>query len=164
MATPPPGPRLNVDNEPIDFGEHVLHGLTLESNWGVLSAILSVAMRSEDHEASTGEHFAEAWDSIMLNVVRDFVNVRPAGSAPPPISDELLAYSLLGAYRFARMRVTWDEKYEVSDVMRAHLFVFLALIAGISGEVDIYSRVARYEEKIKELASGKRVLPPALEI
>ncbi len=163
-ATPPPGPRVSADNVPVDLGEHVLRGLVLQSDWGTLSAMLSVAIRSEDHEASTAEHFAQAWDSIMRNVVRDFESVRPSGAGEPPISDELLAYSLLGAYRFARSRTTWDEKYESADLLRAHLFVFLALIAAISGEVDIYSKVARYEKAIQELVAGARTLPVPLEI
>jgi AcrR family transcriptional regulator len=164
VATPPPGPHTSGEGACTDLGEHVLHGLVLDSRWGQLSAILSVAMRSEGQRQPAMHQFSDAWQQIIDNVVRDFESVRGAESEPPPISDELLAYSLLGAHRYASVRATWDEDFRSADLLRAHLFVFLSLIAAISGEVDIYSRVARYEDLIQRLTAGKAELPPALEI
>jgi AcrR family transcriptional regulator len=163
-ATPPPGPRVDRTG-PWATLELTCCMVWLWTRAGANSARCSRSpMRSEGIEPRTFEDFVDAWGKITENVVRDFVNSRGTESSPSGVHDELLAYGLLGAYRYATVRASWDEKYESADLLRAHLFVFLCLLAGIAGEIDTYCRVARYEELIRELTAGKPALPTALEI
>lgn len=149
--------------EPHDFGERVLRGLAGGTDWHRLSVALQQAIRSEEPlERETSRRLAEVWDAIIVNIMRDFDEVRPPGSPPSPIKDELLAYSLVGAPRAAYMRASWDDKFKASDLMRAHLFVFFAVMAAVGGEVDIQSRVAGYEPLIQQLTAGMQGPPLAL--
>jgi len=163
-ATPLPiGPVDLQAEEPHDFGERVLRGLVGDSRWHKLGATLAGAIRSETpQDGETMQRLAEVWDAIIINILRDFERVRKPGSSPSPVPDELLAYSLIGAHRNARLRASWDDKFQVADLLRAHLFVFLAVLAAVGGEVDIRSRVAGYEGLIRELTTDVTGLPPAL--
>ena len=164
-ATPLPVADAHPEEvEARDPVENVLRGLTGDLPWHQLSSVLSVAIRSEGlQDKQAQRRLAETWDAIIVNIVRDFDTVRPSRSELPTVLDDLLAYSLIGAHRTTSMRASWDEKFKSADLLRAHLFVFLAVLAAVSGEVDIYSRVARYEPLIQELTE-KRELAPALEI
>jgi DNA-binding transcriptional MerR regulator len=163
-ATPLPlGAEESRQLEPHDFGERVLQGLAGGTDWHKLSVALQQAIRSEEPlERETSQRLAEVWDAIIVNIVRDFDEVRPPDSPPSPIKDELLAYSLVGAPRAAYMRASWDDKFEAADLLRAHLFVFFAVMAAVSGEGDIYSRVAGYEPLIQQLTAGMQGPPLAL--
>ncbi len=149
--------------EPHDFGERVARGLAGDTDWHKLGAALQQAIRSEEPlERETSQRLAEVWDAIIVNILRDFDEVRQPGSPASPVRDELVAYSLIGAHRAASMRASWDDRFEAADLLRAHLFVFLAVMAAVSGEADIHSKVAGYEPLIQELTAGMRRLPPAL--
>jgi hypothetical protein len=52
------------------------------------------------------------------------------------------------------MRASWDDKFKAADLLRAHLFVFFAVMAAVGGEVDIRSRVAGYEPLIQAGTQG----------
>lgn len=148
-----------------DPAVNVLRGLTSDLVWHRLSAVLAGAIRSEGLQDRPAQYnLAGTWDAIIVNILRDFRGVREAGFVPSDVPDELLAYSMIGAHRAASVRAAWDEKFKSADLLRAHLFVFLAMLAAVSGEVDIYSRVAKYEDLIQELTADNPVLPPALEI
>ena len=45
-------------------------------------------------------------------------SVRKPGSLPLPVSEELLAYSMIGAHRSATMRATWDDKFKAEDLVK----------------------------------------------
>lgn len=164
-ATPLPigSIRQNGAGRPGDPGENVLRGLTSDMPWLHLSTALSEAIRTEGpHDREIKSRLAEAWDAIIVNILRDFDGLRKSEPPRSSASDELLAYSLIGAHRTASLRASWDDKFNAADLLRTHLFVFLALTAAVSGEVDIYSRVARYDGFIRELTAEMAVLPPAL--
>ncbi len=158
----PADPAGRAPGDPV---ENVLRGLTSDLRWHRLSAVLAGAIRSEEQQdPETLHRLAETWDAIIVNPLRDVRAARAAGSTMPAVRDELLVYSLYGAHRSTSMRASWDDKFSSADLLRAHLFVFLALMAALGGEVDIDSRVARYEPLIKELTAGSDALPPALEV
>lgn len=148
----------------LDLGEKALRGLTEHSRWHQLSAALQQAIRVDGPlDADTARKLAEVWDALIMNIVRDFENVRGAGgSKDPPIPDELLAYALIGAHRTPRARASWDEKFSAAELIRAHLFVIYAVMAAVAGEADVRSKVAAYEQRIQELTARSPVLPPAL--
>jgi AcrR family transcriptional regulator len=148
-----------------DLSEKVLHGLTGDTVWHRLSAVLSGAIRSEGlQDRQAQNRLAETWDTLIVDILRDLRNVRGEDFVPGEVADELLAYSMIGAHQAARVRAAWDDKFKSADLLRAHLFLFMAMMAAVGGEVDIYSRVAKYEDLIQELTADNPVLPPALEI
>jgi len=93
----------------------------------------------------------------------DLAAMRPPESPAAPVPDELLAYSLLGAQDNSHMRASWDDKYTRTDLLRTHLWLYLAIQAGMSGEVDINARLARYEDLIQAVATRGSDAPSALE-
>ena len=60
---------------------------------------------------------------------------------------------MLGAYDNTQLRASWDDKYDGADLLRTHLWLYLAVRAALDGRVDIDSEVKRYEELIQEAAS-----------
>jgi DNA-binding transcriptional MerR regulator len=162
-ATPLPIGVDEAGEDPHDFGERVARGLASDTNWHKLGAALQQAIRSEEPlEWETSQRIAEAWDAIIVNIKRDFDAVRPPGHSPTSVRDDLLAYSLIGAHRSASVRASWDDRFTATDLLRAHLFVFFAVMAAVGGEVDVKSRVDGYEGLIQELTAGMDRLPPAL--
>ena len=113
-ATPMPPAGVDAgemaDRDPV---ENVLRGLTGDWPWHQLSAVLSTAIRSEGlQDPAAQSRLAETWDAIIVNPVRDLESVRGPQSEPPPVLDELLAYSLIGAHRTASMRASWDDEVQ----------------------------------------------------
>ena len=154
-------PQGFVDNS--EIGENVVRGLSSDSRWTHLSGALTEAIRAESPlPPETARHVAQVWDAIIINVLRDFQRARGPGVAPPPVSEELLAYSMFGAYRSTTMRASWDDTYSAEDLMRAQLFLFFALIAAVSGEVDLRPRLEKYGPTLGEAAAKVPGIPPAL--
>jgi len=154
-------PRDVVDDS--EIGENVVRGLSSDSRWVHLSSALTEAVRAEGTLPSdTAHRLAQVWDEIIINVLRDFERVRKPDAPPLPVSEELLAYSMFGAYRSTTMRASWDDKFTAEDLMRAQLFVFFALIAAVSGEVDLTPRIERYADRLREAAAKFDGAPPAL--
>jgi hypothetical protein len=105
---------------------------------------------------------AQVWDAIIINVLRDFARGRKPDAPPAPVSEELLAYSLFGAYRSTTMRASWDDRYSAEDLMNAELFLFFAILAAVSGEVDLRPHMEKYAPALREAASRIPGIPPAL--
>ncbi len=154
-------PRDVVDES--EIGENVVRGLSSDGRWVHLSSALTEAVRTEGTlPPDTAHRLAQVWDAIIINVLRDFERVRKPGAPPLPVSEELLAYSMFGAYRSSTMRASWDDKFTAEDLMRAQLFLFFAIIAAVSGEVDLAPRVEKYAERLREAAAKFDGVPPAL--
>ncbi|MHB1345594.1 MAG: TetR family transcriptional regulator [Thermoleophilia bacterium] len=120
-----------------------------------------------------GEAREAAQDSlrgIIENIQADLVNFRGEGEngpkgegeGGPPIPDELVAYSLLGALEISGMRASWDDRYSRRDVMWTHLHIYLALKALLSGRLDISEETARYAGEVERLAALPPPVPPAV--
>ena len=85
------------------------------------------------------------------------------GDGGPPISDELMAYSLFGAAEQTTMRARWDDEFDQREVMLAHLFVYLAVEAAYEGTRDAAARLEEYRDLIDRLiAEGPPVPRDAL--
>jgi hypothetical protein len=56
-----------------------------------------------------------------------------------------------------------DKKYSRRDLLRTHLWLFLAVQAARRGEIDIDARMKRYDELIDRLSKDTPPLPPILE-
>jgi len=160
---------LPLDGAPQDIvddseiGENVVRGLSSDSRWTHLSGALTEAIRAESPLPSeTARHVAQVWDAIIINVLRDFERARKPGVPPPPVSEALLAYSMFGAYRSTTMRASWDDSFSAEDLMRAQLFLFFALVAAVSGEVDLRPYMDKYGPALHEAAEKVPGIPPAL--
>jgi AcrR family transcriptional regulator len=148
-----------------DLGERLLWRLIADhraNEFGsdVLSRIGAEAGNGKTDKLKLAE---QAWAGVVRQIMSDFASVRAPGSAPPVISLELLSYSFLGAHHNASMRASWDEQFSRADLLRVHLWLWLAVLAAMSGEVDIDSRMARYEDLIQEVAAREPETPPAME-
>ena len=73
--------------------------------------------------------------------------------------DELVAFSLLGAMDGTQMRASWDDKYTRVDLLRTHLWLYVAIWAAMSGEVDMRAKMQRYEDLIRNLATREAGYP-----
>lgn len=147
-----------------DYGEKLL--------WRVLAdfrangfgyEVLQLVKSRDGDEKELVQLVERAWEEVIAVIIADFLEARPDDLPPPPISLELLAYSLIGAQHNACLRASWDDTYSRADLIRVHLWLYLAVLAAISGKIDIDSELARYEELVQEVAAREPVTPPAID-
>ena len=144
-----------------DLGERLLWRVFADVRANEFGSEVMSLVRSEDSEESDlAQSVEKAWEGVISLIVDDFESIRPAGATPSPVSFELLAYSMIGALHNAALRASWDDEYDRADILRLHLWTWLALLAAISGEVDIDSRLDRYEGLIREMATREPQTPP----
>jgi DNA-binding transcriptional MerR regulator len=125
-------------------------------------ALVRVERTHDDSELR--KPIEEALDGVIERITRDFAETSVEGSTPPAVPDELVAHSLLGAYEQTIFRMFSDKKYSHRDLLKTHLWLFLAVQAARRGEIDIDSRMSRYEELIDRLATDTPPMPPNLQI
>lgn len=125
--------------------------------------LLGLAMaEGMQEDAETRAAVQEALSIIAAGPTADLSGLRLVPDSPP-ISDELMAYSLFGATEQAAMRATWDDEFDQRDVMLTHLFLFLSVQAAYTGANDVASRLDGYRELIDRLiAEGPPVPGPVL--
>jgi AcrR family transcriptional regulator len=148
-----------------DFGERLLYNLIGDLRVRALGVDVVGLIHSEGAhgEGDTRKMIEEAFQAIVGPIIADLAAMRPGESPAAPVPLELLAYSLLGAQDSSYMRASWDHKYTRADLLRTHLWLYLALQAAVSGEVDIDSRLSRYEDLIGAIAARELDVPEALE-
>lgn len=127
------------------------------------SEVLSVVRSDAPEDADLVRFVERAWGGIVRRVMADFEQVRSSQAGPPVVSLELLVYSIIGALHNAALRISWDDTFSREDLVRVHLWLYLAVLAAWGGEVDIDSRIGRYEDLIREVAALQPVTPPPLE-
>lgn len=146
-----------------DLAERVLGRLVADSRANQLgSEVLSLVRAEPANEADLVKLVEQAWDGIVHRITDDLESAADPAS-PPPVSLELLAYSLIGAHHNAALRATWDDQYSREDVVGVHLWIWLAMLAALTGEVDVNARFDRYRRLIKEAAARPPETPPAPE-
>ena len=129
------------------------------------SAALALVRVEKTHDDSELRGpIEEAHAGVVGRIMKDLAAVPPRDSEPPAVPDELVAHSLFGAYEQTVFRSYSDDKYTRKDLLRTHLWLFLAIQAARSGEIDIDSRLARYGDLIDRFATQMPPLPPLLEI
>lgn len=125
------------------------------------SAVVHVEATEDDAELRTSiEQSLEA----TVARIRGQLPPSPPPESKRPVSDTLIALSLLGAYERTAVRAPTQPHPDREEVLRTHLWLFLAVQAALRGEVDIDSRLARYDRLITELAATMPPLPPRLDI
>lgn len=156
-------PRVQATSDP---GERLLWRLFADARANVFGSDVLSRISSEgvgDGRNGKVRLAEQAWAGVVRQIIMDFEGARAPGSPSPAISLELLSYSMLGAHHNASMRASWDEHFSRADLLRVHLWLWLAVMAAMSGEVDVDSRLARYEDLIREVAAREPETPPALE-
>lgn len=129
------------------------------------SAGLSLArVEGAQNDKELHKPLQEVFDSIIEHYVREFgQDSAQPGTQGSLVPDELLAHSLFGAYEQTMFRMQADKKFTRRDTMLTHLWLFLAVQAARNGEIDIDSRLKKYEDLVGELANDMPPLPPQLE-
>jgi AcrR family transcriptional regulator len=110
----------------------------------------------EDGETRAAVQEAQRW--IASGPTRDLAGLRRAPD-DPPVSDELMAYSLYGAGEEVFMRASWDDAYPPHEILRAHLFLYLAVDAAYTGRCDTVERLKSYEPLIDRLVEQGPPVP-----
>jgi AcrR family transcriptional regulator len=130
--------------------------------WGLqrLSPDLLSLARAEalQENGETRAAVHEAQRLITSGPARDLAGLR-RDSDDPPVSDELMAYQLFGATEEVFMRASWDELYSPRDILRAHLFLYLAVESAYTGRRDAVARLKTYEPLIARLVERGPPVP-----
>jgi DNA-binding transcriptional MerR regulator len=146
-----------------DQGERLLWRMLADARANDLgSSVMSVIRTEVPTGAELNRLVEQAWVPIVSRVVLDLESSLRPGAATAA-SLELLAYSLLGAMHNSSQRASWDDTFTREDVLTTHLWLYLAILAALGGQVDLDSRIARYQDLIKEVAARKPESPPAPE-
>ena len=136
--------------------------MRLYGYWGLqrLSADLLGLARAEalQEDAETRAAVQDALRIITRGPTRDFSALRRSPDGPP-VSDELMAYSMFGATEEIVMRASWDDAYSWRDIMTAHLFTYLAVEAAYTGENSVTARLESYRELIDQLIAAGPPVP-----
>jgi AcrR family transcriptional regulator len=149
--------------ETSDLGERLLWRILADFRANALGSEVLSLVRSDPAEGTKLTRLVEqAWADVVHRILADFESVRKPG-APSVASLELLAYGTIGAHHNASLRASWDDKFSREDLITNHLWLFLAILAAVAGEVDIDSRMARSKDLIKEVAGREPATPPAIE-
>lgn len=122
--------------------------------------LLGLAMAEGlQEDAETRAAVQEALRLIAAGPTADLRELRRE-PASPPISDELMAYSLFGATEQTVMRAAWDEEFDERDIMLTHVFLFLSVQAAYTGANDVAARLDGYRDLIDRLISQGPPVPP----
>ncbi len=100
------------------------------------------------------------YQDMTGGILKDLVRLREESENPPPVPDELVAYSLEGALEHVVMRTGWDLEYSNRDVLWVHLVIYLAVEALYTGRLDLSADLARYAELVNEMARKAPTIPP----
>ena len=130
--------------------------------WGIqrLSPDLLGLARAEALQEDTETRAAvqEALRLIAAGPAADLAALR-RGPTSPPVSDELMAYSLYGATEQTAMRAAWDDDFDQRDIMLTHVFLFLAVEAAYTGSGDVTTRFDGYRALIDRLVDEGPPVP-----
>jgi hypothetical protein len=117
----------------------------------------------QEDDGDLSKPIEEGLVRVVQHIMSDIAQVVPSGSHASSVPDELLAHSLFGAFEQTVFRAESDDKYTRKDLLRTHLWLFLAAQAARSGEIDIDARLAGYEGLISQLATQMPELPASLQ-
>lgn len=127
------------------------------------TALALTRLEEFEDESETHKAISDAFDHIIKHIERDVAGGECEAGASSSVPAELVAHSLFAAYQQTVMRMFADSKYCLEDVLFTHLWIFLALRAARCGEIDIDSRLERYRDLVKKLASELPPTPPLLD-
>lgn len=125
-------------------------------------AVIRVEGTYEDAEYHSS--IEKGLEATVERILADLDREQHKYPHPSKFPGDLIALNLFGAYEHVAFRSRYDKDYSRRELLRAHLWLFLAAQAARNGEIDIDSRVARYEDLIDRLSSAMPPLPPQFEL
>ena len=84
----------------------------------------------------------DTWRSVLAPMIQDLATVRSQDETPAFLSDELVAFGLVGAFGTMLMRASWDDKYTAKDAMQNMMAIDMAIEAVYEGRLDISQSMA----------------------
>jgi AcrR family transcriptional regulator len=123
----------------------------------LMSLVRSEAMHEDGDMRTVVEGFYEA---VISGTREDLMRLREEADTALPVTDELVAFGLLGGLENVVRRAAWDERYSVEDVLWTSLCIFLGVEAIYSGRVDLTHDLDRYRELVGRLAATPQPIPP----
>lgn len=104
----------------------------------------------------------EGWDSIMRVIAAELAGMREPEARSPSVPDELIANSLNEALQGTMTRALWDIRFPMVDVLRAHIWLWLAIRRAMQDSEAINRELASYEERISQVAAAPAPIFPNL--
>jgi AcrR family transcriptional regulator len=101
----------------------------------------------------------KSYDDLVFTVLPDLGTLREAGGAVPFPSDDLVAYAFMGILEATVGRWSRDHKFSKRDVLLTILYIWLAIEAVYSGELDLDARGRLYEKWVEKLALSPVPVP-----
>jgi AcrR family transcriptional regulator len=123
----------------------------------LMSLVRSEALLEDDALRRAVE---KSYHDMTRDTLKDLSDLRGEAGATLPVSDELMAYGLLGGVENVVMRAAWDDRYSRKDVLWTTLCMFLAVQAVYSGRVDLRAEFDRYADTVARLAETPPPVPP----
>lgn len=127
------------------------------------AAFAVIRVEGTQEDAELRKSIAEGLAGTIARIMKELPEPDPSGPKPA-IKEDLIALSLFGAWEQTVFNAAAVKTYTRRDQLRAHLWLYLAAQAALRGEIDIDSRLAKYEKLISKLASQMPPLPPELEL
>ena len=122
-----------------------------------LQALAQAASVHDDDELQ--EMMQETYRIITERAAADLAGLHDP-AVRSPLSEELAAMGLQGAFERMLMRVAWDDEYDLREAMRTHLVLYLALEAVLDGRLDISGRLAEVEALLEQVSRQPLPAPP----
>ena len=126
------------------------------------AAFAVIRVEGTQDDAESRRSIEDALAEIVARILKE-LPTSEASNRVTGIHEELMALSLFGAAERTVFNDWCRATYSRKDLLRANLWLSLAVQAAMKGEIDIDSRVARYEKLISKLATQMPPLPPELE-
>jgi len=122
---------------------------------------LALARSEAMHEGGEAREAVRGFmEQIAGGPTEDLVEERREHGTSPPVSDELVSYGVFGALENMTVRASLDGMYSRRDVVRAQLFIYLAVHAVYRGELDLSEQMERYAEVVDRIARSEPPVPP----
>jgi DNA-binding transcriptional MerR regulator len=128
------------------------------------AALAVIRLEGTDDDPESHRSIEEGLRATVDHILADLDQEQDGHPHPSEFPGELIALNLFGAYEHIAFRSRFDKEYTREELLKAHLWLFLAAQAARNGEIDIDSRLRRYEELIGRLSSSMPPLPPELEL
>jgi hypothetical protein len=128
------------------------------------AALAVIRVEGPDDDAEYHKSIEEGLDATVERILADLDQEQHKYPHPSSFPGDLIALNLFGAYEHVAFRSRFDKDYSRKELLRAHLWLFLAAQAARNGEIDIDSRVAHYDALIDRLSSEMPPLPPQLQL
>ena len=124
-----------------------IHSLSTD----VLALVSAEALQDEDELRQPVE---EAWNNIVGHIVDEIAGMRGAGTTQPAVPDTLLAHNLNEAMQGTLTRMWWDKRFSLEDVIRTHVWLYLAVRKALHDPNDILRELTKYEDRIRQIATA----------